>query len=104
MLCLVAGGAILISEWAEQSLQTRDDPRIVIDEFAGYWVTMAWVPRQWEFLLMGFVVFRVFDVCKLPWVRRAGDLPGGVGVVADDLFAGVLSNMTLRLISLGISG
>lgn len=102
-LLLATGIAVLISELAEQGLQSHDDPRIVIDEFIGYWVTMAWVPRQWEFLVLGFLAFRVLDVWKLPWVRWSGTLPGGLGIVADDVIAGGMANVVLQMIRWGIN-
>ncbi|MEZ4365657.1 MAG: phosphatidylglycerophosphatase A [Kofleriaceae bacterium] len=84
--------AIAAAHRADQAWGTHDSGRIVIDEVAGYLVTMALVPRDqaWP-LLVGFVVFRAFDIIKPPPVRWLDEhLPGGVGVVLDDIAAGVM--------------
>jgi phosphatidylglycerophosphatase A len=90
--------SVVISDVAEESFREKDEPRIVIDEWAGIWVTMAFHPTNAATLALGFVLFRIFDVYKLPGVRHAGHLPGGWGVVMDDILAGVLANLCLQLI------
>jgi phosphatidylglycerophosphatase A len=83
---------------AEKSLKTHDDPRIVLDEIVGFWVAAAWLPRTWTAALTAFVLFRFFDAVKLPpykWLER---LPGGAGVVMDDVGAGIVANLLARLI------
>ena len=68
----------------------QDNQQIVIDEVAGYLLTLAFVPRTMPNLLAGFVLFRLFDIWKPPpvrWVDRK--VHGGFGVVADDLAAAV---------------
>lgn len=75
----------------------HDRQEIVIDEVAGFLVTMTWVPLDWRYLLVGFVVFRFFDALKpfpISYIDR--NIKGGVGVVADDLVAGILSNIILQ--------
>jgi phosphatidylglycerophosphatase A len=75
-----------------------DASPIVIDEVAGYLVTMALVPFSWPAALAGFVLFRVFDVLK-PWPASAFDrMKTGFGVVMDDLAAGVYAWAVLRLL------
>ena len=71
---------------------THDSGRIVIDEVAGYLVTMALVDRSDAWTLgIGFVVFRAFDMIKPPPVRMIDEkMPGGWGVVLDDVAAGVM--------------
>jgi phosphatidylglycerophosphatase A len=76
---------------ADSCWGTHDCGRIVIDEVAGYLVTMSLVDRSdWTLLIIGFVVFRAFDIVKpfpVRWLDR--NLPGGAGVVLDDVAAGV---------------
>jgi phosphatidylglycerophosphatase A len=73
-----------------------DASPIVIDEVAGYLVTMALVPFSWSAALAGFVLFRVFDVTK-PWPASAFDrVKTGFGVVMDDVAAGVYAWAALR--------
>ena len=83
---------------AEKSLKSHDDSRIVLDEIVGFWVAAAWLPRTWTAALTAFVLFRFFDSVKLPpykWLER---LPGGWGVVMDDVGAGIVANLLARLI------
>lgn len=94
--------AIAASCWicgkAERTLKSHDDSRIVLDEIVGFWVAAAWLPRTWTAALTAFVLFRFFDSVKLPpykWLER---LPGGAGVVMDDVGAGVVANLLVRLI------
>lgn len=92
------GAACWICGKAERSLKTHDDSRIVLDEIVGFWVAAAWLPRTWTAALLAFVLFRFFDSVKLPpykWLER---LPGGAGVVMDDVGAGIVANLLARLI------
>lgn len=100
------GGALLIlaltglSVWAagaaERALGRGDPPEVVADEAAGFMVGLYMLPFSWIYVAGGFVLFRVFDIVK-PWpVRRAERLPGGAGVVGDDLLAGLYTNLALR--------
>jgi phosphatidylglycerophosphatase A len=92
----VTSAITLIAIWAAHRADlawgTHDSGRIVIDEVAGYLVTMALVPRDSAAALaIGFVVFRFFDIVKPPPVRWLDEnLPGGWGVVLDDVAAGVM--------------
>lgn len=77
----------------------HDNQQIVIDEVAGYLVTMALVPRTPLLLAAGFVLFRLFDIWKPPPVRAIDRrVQGGFGVVADDLAAGVYGALALWLL------
>jgi phosphatidylglycerophosphatase A len=77
---------------ADRGWQTHDSGRIVIDEVAGYLATVALVDRaSWSALAVGFVVFRALDIAKPPPIRWIDErLPGGYGVVLDDVAAGVI--------------
>ncbi len=83
----------------ERSLGASDPGRIVIDEIAGYLRAMAGSPVEARYIIAGFFLFRFFDIVKPPPVRQAEKyLPGGLGVVADDLLAGVYAWISLRLL------
>jgi len=76
----------------------REDPRaVVIDEVAGQLTALVLCPADWPPLLVGFGLFRAFDILKPFPIRRIERLPGGWGIVADDLAAGALSFLLLRL-------
>lgn len=83
---------------AEKSFKTHDDSRIVLDEIVGFWVAAAWLPRTWTAALLAFVLFRFFDAVKLPPYKHLERLPGGTGVVMDDVGAGIVANLLARLI------
>jgi phosphatidylglycerophosphatase A len=79
----------------------RDAGSIVWDEFAGFAITIWTIPfwtvsTIWPVMLGAFVLFRFFDVAKPPPARAAEKLPGGWGVIADDVVAGIYANLTLR--------
>jgi phosphatidylglycerophosphatase A len=76
----------------------HDPSHVVIDEVAGQLVTYIACPIQWQALLAGFILFRVFDIVKPPPVRLLEGLPEGTGIVMDDLGAGVYALIVLRLL------
>jgi phosphatidylglycerophosphatase A len=92
IVAAVTGLGIWAADRADRAWGTHDSGRIVIDEVAGYLVTVALVDRaHWIPLAVGFVVFRVLDIVKPPPVRWIdARVPGGAGVVLDDVAAGVL--------------
>lgn len=97
-VCVVAavGGAWAAGR-AEAVLGKKDHQSIVIDEIAGYLVSLFLVPPGWGFVISGFFLFRFFDIVK-PWpIRKLQDLPGGPGVMLDDIGAGVYTNVILQI-------
>ena len=99
----VLGGALFFAaagSWAagraERLLAEKDPGRVVVDEIAGQLVTLSFVPMTLEILVVGFFLFRALDVLK-PWpARRLEDLPGGSGIMADDLMVGLYANLILH--------
>jgi phosphatidylglycerophosphatase A len=73
----------------------RKDPgEVVVDEVLGQWVTIAFATQlTWGGVVIAFVLFRLFDILKPPPVRQVEALPGGLGIVADDLAAGVFAGL-----------
>ena len=77
----------------------QDDPSAVVwDEIVGYLITMIAAPAGWQWMLLGFVLFRLFDIWK-PWPISLADrkLHGGFGIMLDDVIAGVFAAMVLQL-------
>ena len=87
-----------IAEKAQAHWQKSDDQRIVIDEIMGYFLTMLWIPKTTLFIILGFFLFRFFDIVKPPPIRLIERAKGGFGVVLDDVLAGVYSNIILQII------
>ncbi len=96
-LCSIVG--IISSQIYENFYQTHDSREIVIDEVAGMLITMTLVPLNIYTVLAGFFLFRFFDILK-PWPIGKIDekIPGGVGVMADDIAAGIVSNIVLQIL------
>ncbi|XXK21059.1 phosphatidylglycerophosphatase A [Arenicellales bacterium nBUS_48] len=98
----ITGLFIAFSIWiagrAARFQGTHDDPKIVIDEIAGIMVALAWVPPSAIALAAGFILFRLLDIIKPPpinWVDRR--VKGGLGIVLDDLIAGLGANIVLQI-------
>lgn len=91
--------AVWISNVAERLLKRSDPACIVIDEVAGMVVTLIGIPFNLTTAVCGFIVFRILDILK-PFPIRTIDkrVSGGLGVVADDVAAGIFANLLLRII------
>jgi phosphatidylglycerophosphatase A len=98
VLLLALAGIVICGQTASR-LGVHDHPGIVWDEIVGYLVTMAFAPSGWLWIGLGFVLFRLFDIVK-PWPIRWCDrqVSGGLGIMLDDLLAGVFSAMLLQLL------
>jgi phosphatidylglycerophosphatase A len=89
--CFIAGAA-------ENALGGHDASQIVIDEIFGMIATMFLNPAGWLAILVGFVLFRFFDILK-PWpASRFDRMAGGAGVMLDDLAAGIYANLVLQIV------
>jgi len=95
LLVLAAG---IISAGAVEKDWGHDSNRIVIDEVAGMMITLLFVPVKLQYAVTGFVLFRFFDIVKPLGVKTAERLPGGWGVMADDVLAGIYARVLLQLI------
>jgi len=89
--------AAWIADGAEKIFQRKDAPTIVIDEIAGFLVTMLWIPCTLINVGIGFLLFRILDILKpfpAGWIDR--NLSGGWGIVLDDVVAGIYANLILQ--------
>jgi phosphatidylglycerophosphatase A len=77
----------------------HDHGGIVWDEMVGYWLAVALAPLEWQWFLAAFVLFRVFDIFK-PWPVRQIDqrVAGGLGIMADDIVAGLYTLFVLAVL------
>lgn len=100
LLILVVSFAvgIYICGATARKLGVHDHGGIVWDEFVGLWITLIAAPPGWLWILLGFVLFRFFDMVK-PWPIKRIDraVKGGLGIMLDDVFAGVAAAVVLQL-------
>ena len=87
----VIGSNKLQSQWG------KDPSRIVVDEMVGMWISLLWVGTGWIPLLSAFILFRFFDIAKPLGIRKTEQLPGGLGVMTDDILAGIYANLLLQI-------
>ena len=99
LLVSFAVGVYLCDRTAKE-LGVHDHPGIVWDEMVGYWITMLWAPAGVIWMLVGFAWFRLFDIVK-PWPIGWADrrVHGGLGIMLDDVLAGVFALVAVQLTS-----
>jgi len=80
-------------------IKVQDHSGMCLDEIVGYLVTMCYAPHGWQWILLGFVLFRLFDIWK-PWPISYVDqkVHGGIGIILDDALAGIVSLIILQII------
>ena len=89
-----------IGVWSAGSVEKYwgvDNNRVVIDEIAGMCISLVFVPVSLGTMVTAFVLFRFFDIAKPAYIRKAENLPGGWGVMADDVLAGIYTNIILQV-------
>lgn len=90
---------ILVAQAYEGMVQKHDSKEIVIDEVVGFLITMTWLPLTWQSVVFGFILFRFFDIVKPPPIRQLDKkIGGGVGVMVDDIAAGIICNIILQIV------
>lgn len=100
---LVFAVILVVGVWAagvaERHYGLEDPATVVVDEVAGMLLTLLWIPVGSGGLVLAFLAFRVFDIVKPFPARAAERLPGGWGVMADDMVAGVYAHAAVRLLA-----
>ena len=96
-VALISAAGVLVCGRTARELGVHDHPGIVLDEIAGFLVTMTALPFDWPWIAAGFVAFRILDVAK-PWPVSLADrkVGGGLGIMLDDLLAGALAGAALH--------
>ena len=98
LLSIIVGLGVWSAGVAEDYFNKEDPGVVIIDEVAGMLVTLFLIPLTFPGILLGFLVFRLFDIVKPYPARLLENLPGGWGVMMDDLVAGVYANLVVRLL------
>jgi phosphatidylglycerophosphatase A len=98
LAALLFGPAVWAATITAEAVQRKDPSIVVVDEVIGQWISLAGARRfNWESYLAAFVLFRLFDIWKPPPVRQLEALPGGLGINADDVMAGIYAALVLFL-------
>ena len=99
VVALLSIAGIYICGKAAEDVGVHDHPAIVWDEFIGFFITMFMIPVSWQSILVGFLLFRLFDIVK-PWPISFIDkkMSGGLGIMFDDILAGAFALFIMQLI------
>lgn len=92
---------VVLGNWAVKHFGSHDPGEVVIDEVAGMWLSLLLVPMTdypWLVLISAFFLFRFFDIAKFPPAKQLERLPGGWGILCDDLAAGIQTNIVLQVV------
>lgn len=98
LLIITFAIGVALCGYSEKAFRKKDHSSIVWDEMVGMWITLAHAPFRLDVLLIGFILFRIFDIFKpwpINWLQK--HLPGGWGVMADDAAAGIAAWLLLQL-------
>jgi phosphatidylglycerophosphatase A len=98
-IALIMIGGFFISGKAERISQQKDPSWIVLDEIGGMLLTLFLLPYKIKIIILGFIIFRFFDILKPFPLKRIQNLGGSLGIMLDDLLAAVYANLSLRIIS-----
>ncbi len=100
MLVLTFSLGVWLCANTSQALGVHDHGGIVWDEFVGYWITMFAAPSPWYWCVIGFLLFRIFDIWKpfpISWLDKK--VHGGLGIMIDDVLAGVFALVCLQILA-----
>jgi len=97
--CAVLMIGIPVSSIVARESGVSDPGFVVIDEVAGQLIALIAVPLRWQYVLASFILFRGFDILKPPPLRQLEKLPGGSGIMLDDVGAGVFANIIVQVLT-----
>ncbi len=99
VLVLAFALGVYLCGQASEDMGVHDHGGIVWDEFVGFWITMIALPVHWAWIIAGFVLFRFFDIIK-PWPIGWLDkrVHGGLGIMIDDVIAGIFALAILQVV------
>ena len=97
ILLLIIPVGLISSHIAERVLNEKDSRYIVVDEFCGYFFSVLLIPFSLGYALAAFFLFRFFDILKPFPIKKMENLKGGIGIMADDIMAGLYTNVILQI-------
>ncbi len=98
LLIIITFIGVVTAGRTEDMMDEIDPPQVVIDEIAGFLVAMAFLPKSIGLIITGLIIFRILDIMKIYPMNKLQIVAGGLGIMLDDLYAGVLTNLILRII------
>jgi len=98
LLIILTFIGVLTAGKTEEMMDEIDPPQVVIDEIVGFLVAMAFLPKSAGLVILGLIIFRIFDIMKIYPMNKLQIVAGGLGIMLDDLYAGVITNLILRII------
>ena len=88
----------LVSSRAEKIFGKKDAAEITIDDASGMLIALFLIPQQLIYIILAFVIYRVFDILKVPPIRKVENLKGSSGIMLDDIIAGLYTNLIIHTI------
>ena len=95
LLSVVTG--FIVSRFVEKEFSSKDPREVVIDEFSSQLVVFLFIPYSIFNIILGFTLFRIFDIFKLPAIKKIERLPKGYGIMLDDLAVAIFVNLILQV-------
>lgn len=97
-LAFLFAAGFLVCGQAERLFKKKDATQIIIDDVVGMLLTLLYLPFRPLVIVAAFFLFRVFDILKPPPIKRIQDLPGSLGIMADDILAALYANLILQVV------
>lgn len=97
LLFLLFAAGLVCSSYLEKALNQKDPGIVVIDEVVGIMIALMGLPLTWPVIVCGFFLFRALDMFKIYPINRFEAMPGGWGVMLDDVMAGLYTNIILSI-------
>ena len=88
-LLIILYPSIKLADSAENFFKTKDPQQVVLDEVLGYWTGILFIPFSFSYAVIAFILFRLFDITKPFPIRSFESLAGGLGIIMDDIIAGI---------------
>jgi phosphatidylglycerophosphatase A len=91
---------IILGIWSSNAVSKiwgKDPARVVIDEVAGMCISLLFIPVSLKYVVAALILFRFFDIAKPLYIRKLEKLPGGWGIMLDDVLAGIYANVALQI-------
>ncbi len=96
---------LVLGFWSSEAVEKdwgNDNQKVVIDEVAGMCISLVFIPLDWVYFGIAFILFRLFDIYKPLYIKKIEQYPGAIGVMGDDIVAGLYAQIGIQLIILTV--